>query len=516
MGEQPTRPAIRTDVLVVALLLVFLFFFLAGTALLLRFAHTAARDAAMNSAISASEVVNANAEWVIESASQVLSRVDDNSGPELQSLPANAVERIRQSIATMPGNPKVYLVSADGGTRFTTDPDFKPIDIRDREYFKAVAGGQPVFVSQLLVSRLNNEQIFAISKRVERNGQFAGAAIISFNSSLIEGVWNDLRLGPGSAVSIVRDDAHIVTRFPLPPGPQNISDSPLFTTHLPKASEGFYDAVSVTDGVKRLIAYKRVPGSNLIALASLGQETAFAAYRNFVNYTLLLVTPISFLLSGLALYSYRRLAADEQRHKELAQALESNRMLLREIHHRVKNNLQAVLSLVRLQKIPPEAKQAMQDRLLAMVAVHEQLYSRDQFATVDASQYIRRIADKVAEGYGRSITMRYALDPLEIDREQAMPLGLITNEVVSNAAKYAFPKGKGGEIRVELKDAGDGRALFRVIDNGVGYEAREPSTGMGSRLIEGFSVQMQGQMSYRKDSGTTFELVFPFQAHHRA
>ena len=510
MAEQQTRPAIRTGALVVALLLVFLSVFAAGTAALVRVSYTAARDAAQDRAISASEVVHANAEWVIEGARQVLSRIDDYAGPDLNALPQDAADQFQRSIATMPGEPRVYLVDASGATRFTTDPDFKPIDIRDREYFKAVAGGKDIYVSQLLVSRLNGEQIFVVSKRIERNGRFVGAAVISFNSKLIEGVWNSLRLGAGSTVSIVRDDAFIVTRFPLPKGPQNISESPLFTTYLPLAPEGHYEGVSVSDNVMRLVAYKRVAGSSLIALASVGHENAFSDYNRFLGFILLFAVPISFVLSGLAYYSYRRLVADEDNRAQLSIALETNRMLFREIHHRVKNNLQAVLSLVRLQKIDPDAKQAMQDRLLAMISVHEQIYSRDQFATVDASQYIRHIADKVSQGYGRSITMRYDLEPLEIDREQAMPLGLITNEVVSNAAKYAFPEGKPGEILVELKSAGDGHAMLRVKDNGIGFDTNGPSSGMGSRLVEGFTSQMQGKMTYKIESGTSFELVFPF------
>ena len=89
----------------------------------------------------------------------------------------------------------------------------------------------------MLVSRLNGEQIFVISKRVERNGVFVGAAIVSFNSNLIEKVWNSLRFDPTSTVSVVREDGLIVARYPRLEGTMDISASVLFTTYLPQSTQ---------------------------------------------------------------------------------------------------------------------------------------------------------------------------------------------------------------------------------------------------------------------------------------
>jgi hypothetical protein len=204
MAPPQHRSLFRSENLATALILAFLVFLIGGTAFVLRNAYQSADEIARIRAISSAEVVAANFEWVGETSRQLLQRVDDFVGPSLDALPANALGFLKESVSTLPGSPRVYLVGADGATRLTTDEDFKPIDIRDRDYFKAVAEGATTYISPMLVSRLNGEQIFVISKRVERNGVFVGAAIVSFNSQLIEKVWNSLRLDPTSTVSVVR------------------------------------------------------------------------------------------------------------------------------------------------------------------------------------------------------------------------------------------------------------------------------------------------------------------------
>ena len=272
------RSLFRSETLATALILAFLVFLLGGTAIVLRNEYQAVKEIAQVRAISSAEVVAANFEWVNETSHQLLQRVDDFVGPDLDVLPSNALGFLKESVATLPGSPRIYLVGADGGTRLTTDPDFKPIDIRDRAYFQAVAKGDLSYISPMMVSRLNGEQIFVISKRVERGGGFVGAAIVSFNSKLIEKVWTSLRFDQTSIVMVARDDGQIVARYPRLDGSADISASALFTSYLAEAPSGTYEAVSVADGVKRIVAYRRIEGSRLVAIASIGHELAFAPF----------------------------------------------------------------------------------------------------------------------------------------------------------------------------------------------------------------------------------------------
>ncbi len=510
MAAPQRRSLFRSETLATGLILAFLVFLLGGTALVLRNAYQAANEIARIRAISSAEVVAANFEWVGETSHQLLQRVDDFVGPNLDALPANALGFLKEAVSTLPGAPRIYLVGADGGTRLTTDPDFKPIDIRDRDYFKAVADGAPIYISPMLVSRLNGEQIFVISKRVERNGVFVGAAIVSFNSQLIEKVWNSLRFDPTSAVLVVRDDGMVVARYPRLEGTLDISSSVLFTTYLPQNPSGTYEAVSVADGVKRIVAYRRVDGSRLIAIASIGHDVAFAPFYKFSVLSLAIALPLALFLAFLAWVTFRWLAQETRQRNQLAAALESNQMLFREIHHRVKNNLQAVNSLINLQKIDPNAKQEMGHRIQAMVAVHEQIYRNDQFGLVDASAYIPAIIGKLVESYGREIKLNYDLESIEVDREHALPLGLVANEVVSNAMKYAFPEDREGSLNITLKKSEDGRTgILTIHDNGIGFNPETSSKGTGSKLINGLVAQIQGEIGYHFEQGTRFEMRFP-------
>lgn len=510
MAPPLRRSLFRSETLATALILAFLVFLLGGTAVVLRNAFQAADEIARVRAVSSAEVVAANFEWVGETSHQLLQRVDDFVGPNLDALPVNALVFLKEAVSTLPGSPRIYLVGADGGTRLTTDPDFKPIDIRDRDYFKAVANGAKTFISPMLVSRLNGEQIFVISKRVERNGAFVGAAIVSFNSDLIKKIWTTLSFDPISTVSLVQDDGQIVARYPLLKGPMNISDSVLFTTYLPQSDHGSYETVSVADGVRRIVAYRRLEGTRLIAIASIGHDMAFAPFYNFSVMSLAVALPLALFLGFLALITYRWLAREARQRDQLAAALESNQMLFREIHHRVKNNLQAVNSLVNLQKIDPGAKQEMSHRIQAMVAVHEQIYRNDQFGLVDASAYLPAIIGKLVESYGREVRLNYDLEAIEVDREHALPLGLVVNEVVSNAMKYAFPDNRAGALKITLKKTEDGRTgILTIHDNGVGFDPETSSKGTGSRLISGLVAQIQGETGYHVEQGTKFEMRFP-------
>jgi two-component sensor histidine kinase len=513
MAPVLSRSLFRSEVPATALILAFLAFLLAGTAFLLRNEYNAVTEIAHVKAISASEVVAANFEWVTETSHQLLQRVDDLVGPNLDVPSSDALSLLKDSVSTLPGDPRIYMVGADGKTRLTTDPDFKPIDIRDRDYFQAVAKGAKFYISPMLVSRLNGQQIFVISKRVERGGVFAGAAIVSFNSDLVKKLWTTLQFDPTSTVSVVREDGQIVARYPLLEGPLNVINSPLFKTYLPKSPIGSYEAVSVADGVRRIAAYRRIEGLPLIASASIGYDVTFAPFKNFLLSSLGVVVPVALFLAFLSWITFHWLKRDARQRDQLATALEANQMLFREIHHRVKNNLQAVNSVINLQKIDSNAKQEMTHRIHAMIAVHEQIYRNDQFGLVDASAYIPAIIGKLVEAYGRDVKLNYDLEAINVDREHALPLGLVANEVVSNALKYAFPDSQDGSLDIALKKTdGDRTGVLTIHDNGIGFDPEKSSKGTGSKLISGLVSQVQGESRYHFEQGTTFELRFPLPA----
>jgi two-component sensor histidine kinase len=184
--------------------------------------------------------------------------------------------------------------------------------------------------------------------------------------------------------------------------------------------------------------------------------------------------------------------------------------LLREIHHRIKNNLQTVASLVRLQPLPAEARQSIAGRIGAMVAVHEHIYQNDEFGDVSVDRYLQRLIDDLREGSSNEIEMEVEIDPLLIDRDQALPLGLLVNEIISNALKHAFQGASSGRITISLSTVSDREARLTISDNGRGFNLDSAPQNMGSKLIAAFASQLKGEVKIESSKqGTTFTLTFP-------
>lgn len=471
--------------------------------------HQDAQAAVRQRAQSGAQLVSANVEWVIETARQVLRRVDDSLSEVRPGLSKDAEARLAAAVSTIPGDPKVYVVDADGETVLTTDPDYRAADIRDREYFVAAARGELFWVSSLLISRIDGSQIFTISRRLERDRQFAGVVILSFTSEFLERVWRNLRLDAKSTVGLFREDGWLVSRYPLPDGPMDLRGYVLFTEHLPASSEGTYEALSPADGEHRYVGYQRVEGTSLIALASVAIEPAMASFWSQARWRLGLGGPVLLLLIGILLWIARLLRNEDRQREQLAAALERNTLLLRDVHHRVKNNLASAIGLVHASAIEGEAKRNLADRLSAMADVYASTYEDgDHFETVDAAAYIPRIVDKVAAGFGSPARLEYDLASVSVSGDKAMPLALIVNEVVTNALKYAFPGGKAGVIHVTLRQEA-GNASLTIADNGTGFDQDGVTTGMGSRLLRAFARQLNGQIEIKSNNGTMVQVTFP-------
>ena len=208
----------------------------------------------------------------------------------------------------------------------------------------------------------------------------------------------------------------------------------------------------------------------MIAAAGIEVGQALASFRrNLIGGTLVGIPMLCLLAWGLLATARLQRAAEAHR-RDLERSLERNRFLLREIHHRIKNNLQTVASLVRLQPLPAEARRSIAGRIGAMVTVHEHIYRNDEFGVVSIEQYLRRLIDEIRESADHDAEVDMDIEALEIDRDKALPLGLLVNEVVSNAFKHAFDAAEGGRIRISLAVGKDNHARLQISDNGSGFE----------------------------------------------
>jgi len=203
---------------------------------------------------------------------------------------------------------------------------------------------------------------------------------------------------------------------------------------------------------------------------------------------------------------------------QLRASLEEKEVLLKEIHHRVKNNLQVVSSLLKLQAESiqdPQVASLFQEsrhRVRAMGLLHERLYQSENLAHIDLADYVRGLVIHLSRSYSlREVEIRINVDKLTLDIERAVPFGLIINELVSNSLKHAFPQGP-GELVVTVERQGDALAL-RVSDNGVGLAEEldiEHLPSMGLQLVRSLCTQLHGALTVtRQPRGTLFTVTIP-------
>jgi two-component system, sensor histidine kinase PdtaS len=206
--------------------------------------------------------------------------------------------------------------------------------------------------------------------------------------------------------------------------------------------------------------------------------------------------------------------------RQLRKRNEEKEFLIKEIHHRVKNNLQVLSSLLHLQsrhikdEMALDAVREGQNRVDAMSLIHQKLYTGDKLAAVEMRDYLHQLGDTLLDSFGLNddrVEIIYHLEPLHLDVDTAIPLGLIINELVTNSLKYAFPEGRQGIIEVSLWKNEKGKLCLQVADNGGGKSgapALKNSTSFGSNLVEILSKKLKGkpQISHENGYATLIEM----------
>lgn len=214
------------------------------------------------------------------------------------------------------------------------------------------------------------------------------------------------------------------------------------------------------------------------------------------------------------------LTAHKHAEEQIQASLDEKVVLLKEIHHRVKNNLQVISSLLYLQaeKLTDADLRAIlqdsQNRVKSMALIHEKLYQAKDLARVNVDEYVRNLTNYLLRAHNSQsnrVRLQVNATQIALGIDTAMPCGLIINELVSNALKHAFPNGRDGEIYVNLQALTTGSFRLTICDNGIGFPSEidfENTTSLGLQLVNTLVRQLDGSIKLRRDRGTTFEIQF--------
>ena len=198
-----------------------------------------------------------------------------------------------------------------------------------------------------------------------------------------------------------------------------------------------------------------------------------------------------------------------------------NELLLKEIHHRVKNNLEIVSSLLALQSAKindPEIQDAMlasQNRVQSMGILHQKLYQSEHLGFIEMKNYFRNLSENVLDSYNETerIEVDIDMEEIELDVDTAVPVGLIVNETLTNSLKYAFPNDEKGIIKLSLENLDKDHLCLRISDNGIGksLDSQAKGTGFGTQLVDLLTLQIDGKLEQEVHNGTIISINFKRQ-----
>jgi two-component sensor histidine kinase len=467
------------------------------------------------------------------------------------------------------------LANAQRGAVFTTNisrsdrngrivcsaiPSGIGVAISDRPIWSAIQKGKAFGVSTIMTSRVTHVPvILGMLPLYTKGGKFDGAVTVALDVRWLDYMAHTRDLPRGSIAAIFDRDGKIIAS-------NNAAIASRLFANAPHASEANDRLYSAADRAGRSWSYALTPllGDNVFAGFAMRDKSLFGT--TYVHVGTDFILPFLMLaLTWIAIwivterqvtrwivylrrisgayrtghYNVRPLLADaptefrslgdglaemasaiQDRDRRLRDAVAQKSLLIREIHHRVKNNLQVVMSLLSLQStqlrdsMAQEALRQARARINALALVHRILYEVEDKSTVDLRRMLEDMAHQTGESSGgerRDVTVVVEVIPLEVSGDAAVPIALFTVEALSNALKHAFPHGHaGGHIRLSLRPLEKGRHRLAVEDNGVGFDLEAKSASIGPRLMRTFAQQLGGTSDLHSEigKGTVAELFF--------
>ncbi|WP_247877139.1 sensor histidine kinase [Azospirillum brasilense] len=507
--------------------------------------RAAALQHAQDTAGNASLLVAEHAARLVETSDLILKQAVQLAGPADAPLPTDraAWERYAALVRGTPYLVSIWLFDAEGNAVLTTRRFPTPaMTVADRDYFLAQraggsAAGGNLFITALDDSRYSQEPLILLSRPLAAApGQFRGVALVAVSPRYVRDIYKSFDFDYARSITLRRADGTVLLR----------------ETQGPDATDS---APAEAAGEPEITALRRVDSVPVTAEVAIPVSSVMERWHGqlwtYISYALAALAAVS-VIGGMALQRARRerqaesalqhaydtleervhqrTAELEQTNAQLETAVTDKEVLLKEVQHRVKNNLQVICSLLRLQaaRIDEPARRAFDEslrRIQCMSLMQELLYRSDQPARIDFADYLRQLCDGLVRSTnptGARLTVN-APRPWSLDVDQATPLALIASELVSNALLHAFPLGHPGTITVELLPEGSEGMRMVVRDDGTGLPP-DPSasqnratdkrqSGLGLVLVRALAQQAGAQVTIDRQPdggpGTRFVVSVP-------
>jgi two-component sensor histidine kinase len=415
----------------------------------------------------------------------------------------------------------VGVISADGEILGSTS---FPVSGRadHRTYFQTLsdASAEPdeVFIERV---RLAQQEALLVAKR--RPGDtFKGVTVAAVDLDAMTEFFARVVDDSDASASLVAANGSVLLRYPVASSTTLAPDAPLMRAAA-QGPAGVYEAPPTFDDVSRVYGFSQLGEFPAFAVFGLSRQGILQSWLEKFLLIAALISLASLMAFAASTQAIRRVRSEDRQRQmafdrrlleEAQKSAESRGQLLREAHHRTKNNLQMVLAMIRTKASELGDAPGLRDiekRLLALAQVHDLLYNANEDSSlIDLGEFLQAICTNPSMVPPESgVEVACDVEPLDMDVAEAVPVALIAVEVLTNSLKHGFPDGRAGRIEIALKVLEDS-VLVSIGDNGVGLppaKRRERTSGL--RLIEGLTRQLRGRLEVSTDGGTRFDLHLP-------